>query len=423
MRIKLKYPDIDTFIQKYAVNISRGGIFIATKSPKPVGTYVRFEFLLSDEGGTSIIRGEGQVQWTKDYDPATPGKPHGMGVKFMRLDADSQTVVDRALRWRADHGTSPNVALPQQTQPVSSAHMLNTRDDFDRTSESPPLEQQVNDPERTARVSVPELLARTPNRELPPDEALDTARVDLPEMLARAAADSAPIEPAEPIGHKEEDPTARVGVPEAITIGTESTERVSVPQLVASENEETVAGRESPLLARAMAPPPLPPPRSSMGELPSREGSLTGQLPTRPNSAVATNGPPARAVPPPLPPDASPATAMAPWPERRGETRPIAIEERGGRAPHETTREIALTSSRFRRTRDDLDELAAEWGLTEERLQRALKRRRPRIAEATAELERLLLKPPKPPTPTIAEALTQLEAILTRWRNRNGKHE
>ncbi|HWE29186.1 MAG TPA: TIGR02266 family protein, partial [Polyangia bacterium] len=198
MRIKLKYPDIDTFIQKYAVNISRGGIFIATKSPKPVGTYVRFEFLLSDASGTSIIRGEGQVQWTKDYDPATPGKPHGMGVKFMRLDADSQTVVDRALRWRADHGTSPNVALPP-TAPVSSAHMINTRDDFDRTSESPPLDQQVNDPERTARVNVPELLARTPKRELPPDEALDTERVDLPGMLARAAVDELPKQDSLPV--------------------------------------------------------------------------------------------------------------------------------------------------------------------------------------------------------------------------------
>ncbi|HEX4461568.1 MAG TPA: TIGR02266 family protein [Polyangia bacterium] len=403
MRIKLKYPDIDTFIQKYAVNISRGGIFIATKSPKPVGTYVRFEFLLSDASGTSIIRGEGQVQWTKDYDPATPGKPHGMGVKFMRLDADSQTVVDRALRWRADHGTSPNVALPP-TAPVSSAHMINTRDDFDRTSESPPLDQQVNDPERTARVNVPELLARTPKRELPPDEALDTERVDLPGMLARAAVDEQPKQ------ESLEDPTARVGVPEAIT-GTESTERVSVPQLVASENEETVAGRESPLLARAL-PPPLP------RGLQTSEGSLVGQLPARPNSGAP------RSSPPPLPPDVqSAATAMAPMPDRRGETRPIAIEERGGRAPHETTREIALTSSRFRRTRDELDALAAEWGLTEERLQRALKRRRPRIAEATAELERLLLKPPKPPTPTIGEALTQLEALLTRWRNRKGTHE
>ena len=34
MRIRLKYPDLETFIQKYAVNISRGGIFIATKQPK-----------------------------------------------------------------------------------------------------------------------------------------------------------------------------------------------------------------------------------------------------------------------------------------------------------------------------------------------------------------------------------------------------
>ncbi len=413
MRIKLKYPDIDTFIQKYAVNISRGGIFIATKSPKPIGTYVRFEFVLSDESGTSIIRGEGQVQWTKDYDPTTPGKPHGMGVKFMRLDADSQSVVDRALRWRADHGTSPNVNLPQQ--PVSSAHMINTRDDYDRTSESPPLDGQANDPERTARVNVPELLARTPQRELPPDEASDTARVDLPEMLARAGGSDEPVKPA-PL----EDPTARVGVPEAIA-GAESTERVQVPQLLADANEETVAGRESPLFARQMAPPPIPPPLPrANGELPSREGSLVGQLPTR-ESAHARS---ASRMPPPIPPETpAAATATAPIPERRGETRPIAIEERGGRAPYETTREIALTastSSRFRRTRDDLDELAAAWGLTEERLQRALKRRRPRIAEATAELERLLLKPPKPPTPTFAEAMTQLEAILTRWRNRNG---
>jgi hypothetical protein len=159
-------------------------------------------------------------------------------------------------------------------------------------------------------------------------------------------------------------------------------------------------------------PPPLP------RGLQTSEGSLVGQLPARPNSGAP------RSSPPPLPPDVqSAATAMAPMPDRRGETRPIAIEERGGRAPHETTREIALTSSRFRRTRDELDALAAEWGLTEERLQRALKRRRPRIAEATAELERLLLKPPKPPTPTIGEALTQLEALLTRWRNRKGTHE
>src|SRR5689334_19059671 len=104
MRIKLKYPDVETFIQKYAVNISRGGIFIATKQPKPVGTVVRFEFLLANAEQTSLIRGEGQVQWTREYDPATPTKAHGMGVKFNRLDPDSQAVVDRALAWRMQQG-------------------------------------------------------------------------------------------------------------------------------------------------------------------------------------------------------------------------------------------------------------------------------------------------------------------------------
>jgi uncharacterized protein (TIGR02266 family) len=416
MRIKLKYPDIDTFIQKYAVNISRGGIFIATKQPKPIGTYLRFEFLLSDDGATSIIRGEGQVQWTKDYDAATPGKPHGMGVKFMRLDADSQAVIDRALRWRADHGTSPSVALPQAT-PVSSAQQIATRDDYERTSESPPLDEQAHDPEQTARVDVPALLARA-------------GIVDERDTMGQ---------------------TSNGGVPQPV--GAEATERVSVPALIAraDENEETVVGqRESPLYVRP-SPPPLPNDGLQPSELASREGSLVGQLPTRESSQAgrlpsregsqagrlpsSREGSQAAHLPsreasqagrmpePPSPELPGSPPLPLPLPERRGETRPIAIEHREehGRSSLDSTREIALTSRRPRRSRDDLDQLASEWGLTEERLARTLKRTvRPRIAEATAELERLLLKPTKTPTPTIAEALAQIGPLLARRRGRNG---
>src|SRR5260370_24228007 len=128
MRIKLKYPDVETFIQKYAVNISRGGMFIATKQHKPVGTFVKFEFLLSNADSQSIIRGEGQVQWTKEFDPAFPARAHGMGVKFLRLDAESQQVVDRALRWRAEHGTSPNAQVPQSGAGSSAHAMVTPRD-------------------------------------------------------------------------------------------------------------------------------------------------------------------------------------------------------------------------------------------------------------------------------------------------------
>ena len=253
MRIKLKYPDVETFIQKYAVNISRGGIFIATKQPKPVGTFVRFEFLLSDAGTSSIIRGEGQVQWTKEYDPQHPMKAHGMGVKFSRLDADSQ----------ADK-------LPQR------------------------------EPARPA---------------------------------------AAPIE------------------------------------TFASPVDETTA-------------PSLEPPVR----------------------APDTNEP------------------LPPMPPARGETRPIAIDDaaddRAGRPPNVETVPIALDVKTTRsRPADDIDALVSEWGLSEEKLKRILKRSRGRVGlEATAELERLLLKPPKLPTPTKAEALQQLAALLSRKNGKNGTH-
>lgn len=290
MRIKLKYPDVETFIQKYAVNISRGGIFIATKQPKPVGTFVKFEFLLSDATTSSIIRGEGQVQWTKEFDPAHPMKAHGMGVKFSRLDADSQAVIDRALRWRAEHGTNPGAPIPI---PTSSAHTIATRN-----------ESQAD-----------KLPAREPVRE-------------------------APIE------------------------------------TFASPAEETTAP--------SMEPPVL---------------------------SAETNEP------------------LPPMPPARGETRPIAIDhvddDMHGRPPNIETRPIPIAMRAASRARpaDEIDALVSEWGLSEEKLAKILKRSRGRVGlEATAELERLLLKPPKLPTPTKAEALQQLAALLSKKNGKNGTH-
>src|SRR6185503_8609892 len=93
----------------------------------------------------------------------------------------------------------------------------------------------------------------------------------------------------------------------------------------------------------------------------------------------------------------------------------------------ENTGEIALpddsvkiTLARHRRGRngrshgDQLDELAAEWGLSAERLERALTRARPKMVEATAELERLLRKPAKGPPPSKAEALARIDELLAR---------
>jgi molecular chaperone DnaK len=116
MRIKLKYPDVETFIERYSVNISRGGVFIATRTPKPVGTVLRFEFQLASS--MTLIRGEGQVVWVKAFDPDNPRRVHGMGVRFTRLDPESRAMVDRALAWRQEHGAGAGAgpdATPRQS--------------------------------------------------------------------------------------------------------------------------------------------------------------------------------------------------------------------------------------------------------------------------------------------------------------------
>jgi uncharacterized protein (TIGR02266 family) len=317
MRIKLKYPDVETFIQKYAVNISRGGIFIATKSPKPVGTFVKFEFLLSDASSSTIIRGEGQVQWTKEFDAHSPSKPHGMGVKFTRLDRESQGVIDRALKWRAEHGTNPRVPVPV---PTSSAHTIST-----------------STREESGEVTLP--------------EGRESSRADrLPEQPAPAELAAAP--PVE------------------------------------------------------LAPMELPPMELAPMELPP----TARQEMALPMAALA-------------PPAVEPVAAMPPG----RETRPIEIPNDDdlpmGRPPDVHTRPIAIDVPRARkRPTDEIDALVSEWGLNEDKLARILKRSRKRMGvEATAELERLLLKPPKLPTPTKAEALAQLGPLLSRnHKGRNG---
>jgi uncharacterized protein (TIGR02266 family) len=121
MKVKLKYADVETFIARYAVNLTRGGVFIATPSPKPVGTLLRFEFVLTGTPSgrpLSVLRGEGQVQWTQPYDESAPDRPYGMGVRFLRLDEESQEVVDRALATRFPEVPATGVGRPGPKAPV-----------------------------------------------------------------------------------------------------------------------------------------------------------------------------------------------------------------------------------------------------------------------------------------------------------------
>src|SRR5262245_45433939 len=95
LKIKFKSANIDQFIERYSVDVSRGGIFIRTKEPLPVGTQLKFEFQLQD--AQPLISGEGTVVWIREHDPTRTGVAPGMGVRFDRLALQSQQVLDRIL--------------------------------------------------------------------------------------------------------------------------------------------------------------------------------------------------------------------------------------------------------------------------------------------------------------------------------------
>jgi len=114
VRIRLRYADIDTFVERFAPNVTRGGIFLASKTPRPVGDVFPFEVQLAN--GQVALSGEGKVIWIKEFNPAEPQRPHGMGVQFTRVDPGSRETLNRILRAK---GAGPAGSGPRPiTQPV-----------------------------------------------------------------------------------------------------------------------------------------------------------------------------------------------------------------------------------------------------------------------------------------------------------------
>lgn len=105
VRIRLRYPDVDTFVQKFAPNVTRGGVFIASRNIQPVGELIAFEIQLVT--GEVVLAGQGKVTWVKAFNPAEPTRPYGMGVQFVNVTPACRPVLARILRSRDANGPAP----------------------------------------------------------------------------------------------------------------------------------------------------------------------------------------------------------------------------------------------------------------------------------------------------------------------------
>jgi uncharacterized protein (TIGR02266 family) len=94
--LPVAYKTISGFITDWAVNISRGGLFINTPKPLPVGTTVRL--IISLPGTDFPFDLKGRVAHVNEFDRSSNQMP-GMGIEFVNVDEEKrvqlETFVDR----------------------------------------------------------------------------------------------------------------------------------------------------------------------------------------------------------------------------------------------------------------------------------------------------------------------------------------
>jgi uncharacterized protein (TIGR02266 family) len=89
--IPVAYRSVGSFLTDWATNISRGGMFINTRNPLPVGTEVRI--LVQIPGASFPFELEGRVTRTTEFDNNANLVP-GMGVEFTAIAQERQHELD-----------------------------------------------------------------------------------------------------------------------------------------------------------------------------------------------------------------------------------------------------------------------------------------------------------------------------------------
>ena len=88
--VRISVADEDDIRERYAENLSSGGIFIRDPSPPPVGSLISLEFVLRD--GSPLCRVVGRVAHSK-HASVKSDETAGMGVEFVEYDEAAQAVL------------------------------------------------------------------------------------------------------------------------------------------------------------------------------------------------------------------------------------------------------------------------------------------------------------------------------------------
>lgn len=91
IELRVEYKRLNSFFADYTRNISRGGTFVATERPLPVGTEFLFKLTVPKLDKPLALRGK--VHWIVAPEDAEEERVAGMGIGFVyQTEAERQAV-------------------------------------------------------------------------------------------------------------------------------------------------------------------------------------------------------------------------------------------------------------------------------------------------------------------------------------------
>jgi type IV pilus assembly protein PilZ len=105
IELKVEYKRLNTFFADYTKNISRGGTFIKTTRPLPVGTEFLFKLFVPGRDAPLTIHGEVQ----RIIDEGAPGEEPGMAIKFVYREGDPQAEIARIVEGMMTESLGPRL--------------------------------------------------------------------------------------------------------------------------------------------------------------------------------------------------------------------------------------------------------------------------------------------------------------------------
>jgi type IV pilus assembly protein PilZ len=109
--LRVDYKRLNTFFADYTKNISKGGTFIKTTKPLPVGTEFVFVLALPEaDGKPRQLELTGEVKWVVTTTDGSDENPAGMGIQFVFQDDSERRKVEEFVSTLMSDALGPQLA-------------------------------------------------------------------------------------------------------------------------------------------------------------------------------------------------------------------------------------------------------------------------------------------------------------------------